>query len=332
MVAIGIGIALLAELFKPNRPEPNNIIFKLILAIISTILIWEGNLRIDHWFNKNYSWLIDTRKRLIIQVIVSPIFTVLMLFVILSSAHLFLGQPDGPPDGHPDGHFDPLFIPGLSIAFFIITIDISNQFLKSWKESILEVEKYKTENAKAQLQNLVSQLNPHFLFNNLSVLTSLVYKSQDKAVEFINELSKVYRYVLENKNIELTLLDDELAFLDHYIYLLKIRFNDNLIFNFNIDQNMRNQYLPPMCLQMLVENTIQHNESSQQNPLTVNIYTSNNHLVVENIIQPRTDKVESSKMGITNMQSRYSFFTEDKVIISNDNHIFKVVLPLIARV
>jgi len=190
----------------------------------------------------------------------------------------------------------------------------------------------KTENANAQLLNLKNQLNPHFLFNNLSVLTSLVYKSQDKAVEFINELSKVYRYVLENKNIELTLLDDELSFLDHYIYLLKIRFNGNLIFKINIDENSRNQYLPPMCLQMLVENTIQHNESSQQNPLTVNIYTSNNQLVVENTIQPRTDKVESSKMGLANMQSRYSFFTEDKVSILNDNNVFKVALPLIPRV
>jgi hypothetical protein len=331
MVVVGLGIALLAELLKPDHSEPDNILFKFIIAITSTILIWEGNLRIDNWFNKNYSWLIDTRKRLIIQVVVSPIFTVLMLFVILSSSHLLLGQPSGPPDGHPDGRFDPLFIPGLSIAFFIITIDISNQFLKSWKESILEVEKYKTENTKAQLQNLISQLNPHFLFNNLSVLTSLVYKSQDKAVEFINELSKVYRYVLENKNIELTLLDDELAFLDHYIYLLKIRFNDNLIFKINIDENSRNQYLPPMCLQMLVENTIQHNESSQQNPLTVKIYTSTNYLVVENTIQPRTDKLESSKMGLTNMQSRYSFFTDDKVIITIDNNVFKVAIPLISR-
>ena len=119
------------------------------------------------------------------------------------------------------------------------------------------------------------------IFNNLSVLTSLVYKNQDKAVDFINELSKVYRYVLDNKSSELVSLEEELAFLEHYIYLLKIRFEDSITFTIKISKNTGGGYLPPMCLQMLVENTIQHNETSQANPLKVLIYTENNHLIVE---------------------------------------------------
>ncbi|MEI7628114.1 MAG: histidine kinase [Bacteroidota bacterium] len=328
MIAVGILIAILAELIRPDRPEPDNYIIKFILSIIMTIILWEGNLRIDHWLNSKYSWIKDTRKRLFMQSVLSPLFTLVTLFSLLSFTHLILRHPDNDDPRRP---FDPLFIPGLSIAFLIITIDISNQFLKFWKQSIVELEKMKTEHANAKLLNLKNQLNPHFLFNNLSVLTSLVYKSQDKAVEFINELSKVYRYSIENTNVELGLLKDELTFLNHYLYLLKIRFNDNLIFNINIDEKSKNQYLPPMCLQMLVENTIQHNESSQLNPLTVSIYTDQNHIVVENPIQPRSNQVESSKMGLTNIQSRYSFFTDDKVKITTDNNIFKVTLPLISR-
>jgi hypothetical protein len=317
--------ALLGEIFKPQEVQEDNFFFKLIIASISSIIIWEGNLRIDHWLNINYPWLKDTRKRLLIQLLVSPLFTVLLLIVLLNAAHLILEQPNRAQDNR----FDPLFIPGISVAFFIHTIDIGNHFFKSWKESLIEVEKYKTESANAQLQNLKSQLNPHFLFNNLSVLTSLIYKSQDKAVDFINELSKVYRYVLDNKNAELVTLQHELKFLNHYIYLLKIRFEDSVSFNINIDENNLLKYLPPICLQMLVENTIQHNEASQAKPLQVNIYTNNDTLIIENNIQARSDFAESSKTGLENLQARYSFFTERKVVISKNDNIFKVALPLI---
>ncbi|MFZ4770353.1 MAG: sensor histidine kinase, partial [Ferruginibacter sp.] len=199
------------------------------------------------------------------------------------------------------------------------------------KQSLIDVERYKTESAVAQLQNLKSQLNPHFLFNNLSVLTSLVYKNQDKAADFINELSKVYRYVLDNNNSELVTLQHELDFLNHYTYLLKIRFENSVSFTINIDENNLLKYLPPICLQMLVENTIQHNEASQAKPLQVNIYTNNDTLIIENNIQARSDFAESSKTGLENLQARYSFFTERKVVIFNNDNIFKVALPLIIR-
>jgi sensor histidine kinase YesM len=328
MILVGILFAVLSDIFKPkDAPDSDIFIYKLLFAIIITIIIWEGNLRIDNWLNKTHSWLLDTRKRLFIQIFVSPLFTIGMLFLLISFAHLILKHPNK-VHAH---HFDPLFIPGLFIAFFILTIEISHQFFKSWKQSLLEVEKYKTEIANAQLQNLRNQLNPHFLFNNLSVLTSLIYKSQDKAVDFINELSKVYRYSLENKNDELVLLEDELNFLEHYLYLLKIRFEGNIVFRIDIDENKKKTFLPPMCLQILVENTIQHNVASQANPLKVSIYTNEDSIIIENPIQPRTDKAESSKIGLANIQSRYSYFTDEKAVITTNDNIFKIALPLIVK-
>lgn len=302
--------------------------FDLIYITGIVIILWEGNLQIDKLLNTKYKWLHNPKKRLISQVLSSTVFTAITLFELLYLIHQFKFG---------DGEFiNPkmreVFLPALSFTFVLLAITIGIQFFQAWKQSLVDLEKYKTANANAQLQNLKNQLNPHFLFNNLSVLTSLVHKNQDKAVDFINELSKVYRYVLDNKNSELASLQEELNFLGHYIYLLKIRFDRGISFLINIDDTLKSADLLPMCLQMLVENTIQHNEISQENPLQVSIYTCNNTLIVENPVQHRSGNIEGTKTGLKNIQSRYSYFTDDKVEIFNDGKTFKVVLPLISKV
>jgi LytS/YehU family sensor histidine kinase len=324
-IGIAIVVALLYKLLffggeKVFGPD-------LFLNTLMVLMVWQGNIQIDKWLNARYAWVENPKKRLTLQIVACTLFTTVTLFVIMYILHQ-MRFGDGRIINR---KMTETFIPILSITYVVLSINISRQFFNAMKDSLLEVEKYKTESANAQLQNLKNQLNPHFLFNNLSVLTSLVYKDQDKAVDFINELSKVYRYVLDNKSSELVSLQEELDFLAHYIYLLKIRFGDNISFSIKIGENTEGGYLPPMCLQMLVENTIQHNEASQANPLKVLIYTENNHLIVENAIQPRSDKTESSQTGLKNIQSRYAFFITEKVEILNDSKVFKVVLPLIFK-
>jgi two-component system LytT family sensor kinase len=299
----------------------------LIFISILIFILWQGNIMIDHYLNKKHSWVENPQKRLRIQVVVSFVFTSFLLFVFMYSLH---------QNRFGDGRIInrrmiELFPISLCLTFCVLTIHIGKQFFDALKNSLLEIEKYKTESAAAQLQNLKNQLNPHFLFNNLSVLTSLVYKNQDKAAHFINELAKVYRYVLDSKNTELVPLQEELDFINHYIYLQKIRFEDSVVFEINIEENKKSAYLLPMCLQMLVENTIQHNETSQANPLKVLIYTNNNTLVIENQIKSRSNVVDSSKTGLKNIELRYSYFTDEKVIVYNNGAIFKVILPLILR-
>lgn len=323
-----IGISILAAIaFKllffrlPDFLEPDLFVIPFIVLIL-----WEGNIFIDKQLETKYSWLSNPNQRIFVQFVLSLIFSAVTLFLLMNLMHftkfneirLF------------NRAIRQMFVPAIIITFLCLVIYISGQFLKAWKQSLLEVEKHKTESANAQLQNLKNQLNPHFLFNNLSVLSSLVYQNQDKAVDFINELSKVYRYILDNKNTELVTLQQELDFLGHYIYLLKIRFGENIIFNIQIEET-QNSFLPPMCLQMLVENTIQHNETSQAKSLEVNIYTEKNRLFITNPIQPRSDKTESSHIGLKNIQIRYSFFTEEKVEINKNDSLFSVSLPLISR-
>ena len=301
--------------------------FDLIYITGIVFILWEGNLLINKWLNNRYKWLENPKKRLIIQAISSTIFTTIILFDLMFIIHQ-IKFSDGEIINR---KMQETFIPAVFFTYILLTITVGSQFFKAWKQSLVDVEKHKTESANAQLQNLKNQLNPHFLFNNLSVLTSLVHKNQDKAVDFINELSKVYRYVLDNKSYELVSLQVELNFLDHYIYLLKIRFDSGISFIFNIDDKLKSANLLPMCLQMLVENTIQHNEISQENPLQVSIYTYNNTLVIENPVHPRSGNIEGTNTGLKNIQSRYSYFTDEKVEIFNDGKIFKVVLPLISK-
>ena len=322
-IAIAITLFFKIVFFRIEEFFGLNLLF--ILAIV--LIIWQGNEAINKGLNSRYSWIENAKKRLIIQSILSVLFTSIALFSIMYLLHQ-LRFRDGQIVNH---KMVEIFPPALLFTFALLAVKIGSEFFIALKDSLIETEKYKTESANAQLQNLKNQLNPHFLFNNFSVLTSLVYKNQDKAADFINELAKVYRYVLDTKNSELVPLQEELEFINHYIYLQKIRFEDSISFKINIDESKKSDYLLPMCLQMLVENTIQHNETSQANPLKVLIYTENDSLVIENPILSRSDIFESTKTGIKNIKQRYSFFTDKKVIVSNNGKIFKVILPLIQK-
>jgi LytS/YehU family sensor histidine kinase len=218
---------------------------------------------------------------------------------------------------------------GVLISISILSIEISSQFFSHWKKSLVEVEKYKTESLHAQLQNLKNQINPHFLFNNMSVLSSLVYKDQDKAVDFINQLSKVYRYLLDNRNSELVTLDQELVFIRSYTYLLQIRFDTNIHFEFDIEDSKRNLMLPPMALQILIENAIKHNEVSSEQPLTIAIIVTDHFLQVRNNLQLRVNKETSCKTGLQNIKDRYQYFTDTPVEVIQNTNAFIVKIPLL---
>lgn len=325
IIATGFALSFLFKLFIFNSPQYFDDEILFVTAI--TTIICEGNLRIDFKLNQKYSWIKFPKKRFIIQVTVSLMYTIFTLIICILIINYFkFGSLE---------IFNPkmrqVFFPAIFITFSIFSIEIGNQFLQSWKLSLIELETFKTKTANAQLQNLKNQLNPHFLFNNLSVLSSLVYKNQDKAVSFINELAKVYRYVLDTKSTELVSLQEELSFLNHYIYLQKIRFEDNILFEIKIEEKQKLSYLLPMCLQILVENTIQHNETSKANPLKVFIYTENNSLIIENLIKLRSNIADSTKTGLKNIEMRYSFYTDEKVIVINNGKVFKVILPLMQR-
>ena len=325
MIIVGVLIFFVLHILVKNS-MPHNEVWDLIVCIFVTIFVWEGNIRIDDFLNKRFPWQKSVKKRILAQLISGVFYTVSVIQISLLLFNQFICQF---PEEQRSHFLAVSIIIGLLTCFTILSLDISTQFFGHWKRSLIEIEKYKTETAQVQLQNLKNQINPHFLFNNLSVLSSLVYSDQDKAVDFINQLSKVYRYILENRESELATLESEMTFIHSYIFLLKIRFDKNIDFEIMIEEDKKYLMIPPMSLQILVENAIKHNEISSELPLKIVLKTEGEFIWISNNLQLRSNHEPSSKTGLQNIKDRYTYFTSREVEISQTNALFLVKLPIL---
>lgn len=326
MILVGIVISFLLDfIIKPVKVD-HNPFFDFLTSILITIAVWEGNLRIDHWMNIKFPWVSKPGKRIIVHLPIIIVYSAVIIYISMLGFNKYVCAL---PENTKNAFMITSVIIGVMVSLIILPIEIGRQFFGHWKASLIEIEKYKTESLQAQLQNLKNQINPHFLFNNMSVLSSLVYKDQDKAVDFINQLSKVYRYLLDNKDSELVILEEELTFINSYTYLLQIRFDTNIKFEIDIEKNKLQQFLPPMALQILVENAIKHNEISEASPLIVHIKTIDDTLEVSNNLQLRIQSELSSKTGLKNINERYKYFTNKTVDVLENDQSFIVRIPLL---
>lgn len=326
MIVVGVIISFLLDFVVNKVPHDHNRFFDILTSVIITVLVWEGNLRIDHWMNLKLPWEKNPMQRVLVQLPVSIIFSAGLIYLSMLVFNAYVCEM---PRSTKDAFVSIAVIIGVMVSIILLSVEIGMQFFGNWKKSLVEVEKYKTESLQAQLQNLKNQINPHFLFNNMSVLSSLVYKDQDKAVDFINQLSKVYRYLLDNKDKELVALEDELKFIQSYTYLLKIRFDTNIRFVVEVGEDSYRKLLPPMALQILVENSIKHNEISEEQPLTVSISIKDDMLQVSNNLQLRINNEPGCKTGLKNIQDRYNYFTETPIEIIQNVNSFIVKIPLL---
>jgi sensor histidine kinase YesM len=216
------------------------------------------------------------------------------------------------------------------ISFVIVTTIIyAISFFKAWKNEVIESEKIKREALSLQYQVLQNQINPHFLFNSLNVLDSLIDLDTEKAKGFNRQLSMFYRDLLQFKDHDIITLKREIEFVKRYIYLQQIRFGDALHVEFAANEKIEGQVIP-LTLQALVENAIKHNEISQANPLKIVIAISDDYeLIVENNLQPKPQLEKTSGTGLQNLAGRYSFLTGKEMKISKNEGYFRVSLPLI---
>ena len=200
---------------------------------------------------------------------------------------------------------------------------------KKLQAEMLRSARLQKENFEAQLQNLKEQVNPHFLFNSLNVLGQLINVDREKAKEFVNRLSDVYRSFLDNSSRELISLKEELEVVEAYNFLLKTRFGETLIFETEIATDPEKYYLPPGALQSLIENAIKHNGSTLKDPLRIKIFTRAEDLIVENPIKPRPQEVPSTHTGLKNLSNRYNFLTERKASFEKVGKKFIATIPLL---
>ena len=188
------------------------------------------------------------------------------------------------------------------------------------------------ENALAQFEALKNQVSPHFLFNSLSILSSLVHIDANLSEKFIDQLAKAYRYILEQKDNDTVSLKTELDFLDSYTFLLKIRFENKFDVNISItDQEAEKYHITPLTLQLLIENCIKHNRMSQKEPLIVTILIKGDYLIVINPVRPRSEleRIKSTGIGLANIKNRYQLLTKTPVQIAQDEELFTVKIPLL---
>ena len=300
---------------------------KYCATLVITIIIWFGNRFIMIYSRRKYSQFTTVRKRIIFQSVLMFIFTV--------TANTILGQFTKEifnQEGVSLSEVDMLIhsnSAALCCTIMIIAIYESIYFMHELRHSVEETEKLKRENLAAQLNALRTQVNPHFLFNNLNTLSSLIPENPQHAVDFVQQLSKVYRHILEVKDEKSISLKDELEVLNAYTFLLKTRFEKNLNVNINIPAEKLQKKIVPLSLQILMENAIKHNIVSSDKPLHIDVFTENGSLVVSNNLQIKSQVNESTGIGLDNIRNRYKLLSDVPVKVTANDTNFTVSIPLI---
>ncbi|MBD1207448.1 MAG: histidine kinase [Ignavibacteria bacterium] len=219
---------------------------------------------------------------------------------------------------------------GLMVTTAYLILTRGRDYVRLLNQAELDIERYKNESATARLQALRSQLNPHFLFNSLNTLSSLVHRDAEAADDFIQQLAKVYRYVLEHSEHDTVTLHTELQFVASYLWLLQMRFKEGLRVEMRIDKTSEDLHLPPMTLQVLIENAVKHNIVSPKQPLTIEIVSDGEDcLVVKNNLQERSEKDASSSVGLANITARYEHLAQQTLTVLRTNDAFTVRVPLL---
>ncbi|RVU03145.1 hypothetical protein EOD41_04225 [Mucilaginibacter limnophilus] len=227
-------------------------------------------------------------------------------------------------------NYKPVFFAGLILNIVATCFHEGTMFFEKWKASLIETEKLKKMNLQSQLDSLKNQVNPHFLFNSLNSLSSLISSDPEKATEFLDEMSKVYRYLLRANDSELIPLASELEFAASFFHMLKTRYENGIEMQVDVPKENLEDLIPPLTLQMLIENAVKHNAILKQSPLRIDISVDHdNRLVVYNNIQKKQSRIISNKIGLQNIISKYQLLNQPAVQIEQTEASFRVALPLI---
>lgn len=315
----------LPELIVPHNVKWTYVANEILFTYISMLILFFVNEKLF----RPYSPATDMNKKKIL----ASFLVIWIINNILGQCFIFINKYYGLPVLDSIMHVYTHPLRDIIISCIVVTAGyLINQNLKS-KKIIFENQQLKTENLKNQYETLKNQLNPHMLFNSLNTLYALVRENPDKAQDYISQLSKVMRYTLkQDADMEQSTisLQEELAFINSYIYLLKMRFADNISFLFDIDNSLLMKKIPRMAIQLLIENAVKHNEISNRHPLHITIKTIDDEtLEVANNLQPRRGPTTSTGIGLSNLRKRYQLlFGKDIEIQEKDNSLFVVTIPL----
>lgn len=322
-----IDLALNLILFKDRVWHDWRIwVFSFPLIYLVGVLTWYTHIAYDHYVENQYPGLNQSaqrilRKSLVAIFIMPP--AILLIFLLYDQFSIL---------GYQLQQWDLVkgLILGICVNLVFETLYESDYLLSQYKKSRLETESLRQMSLQQEFETLKGQVNPHFLFNCFNTLSSLIAEDRDKAEVFLNELSKVYRYLLRNNEDGLTTVQNEIRFIESYYRLLQTRHGVAVQLHIDIDKRYDQYLLPSLTLQLLVENVVKHNVLSKNKPLVVDIFTTaGNKLVVNNNLQRRTVKAPSNKVGLENIRAKYALLKQPGFQVMEDKNNFTVVLPLI---
>lgn len=319
-----LGLVYYTTFFVMSMTSDASFGFNWIVALIITIqfgVIW---LITQYALNK----LIKMGWRMNIQLFIFCVFAIVLLndciFFTLRTIYVKINHPEFPM-------FNWMLLAltsldGLLKGIIVISLLFSLNFFKRWRLENEENERLKRNELELQNRALKSQLNPHFLFNNLNTLSGLIRQDQTIANEFLKEMSDMYRYILKTTETEVVPLIDELQFAESYTRLLKKRFGKN--FNYSIEVYDFDYVLPPISLHLLLENIVKHNRIDEEFPMHFTIKQREGSLIIENTISLKNN-VDSTKKGLQLLKEQYKFLTNKTIEINEQNKLFSVNLPLL---
>ncbi|MEO1260194.1 MAG: histidine kinase [Bacteroidota bacterium] len=316
LIFFGLDIPSYLKIFHQQFPE----------SIVYSTLYWLFNRYLIIALRKRFTEFADTLKRFAIQLAVIVVFFPIISFStswLLKIVFKLMGTSD---------LFQPTFFQGIG-ATYVLTFSITMlydtiYFFHKYKEAILEKEKIHSAHIQGQLENLRNQINPHFLFNSLNTLMNLIPTDPNRAMNYLDKLSKFYRYAVSNQEQQLVPLKTELENVKLYADLLKERFHEGIEITIE-NKAVNGTQILPLCLQLLIENAVKHNIVSKKKPLHIEVKKEGNYILVKNNIQQRIHEVKSTGMGLKNIRERIAFFTNAPLLVKTDEKLFEVAVPLI---
>lgn len=320
-----LGMVLIALVITLTDKHGHSFWTQLPLTLVFTTVIWEVNARLLMMMQRRFPEPHQTMRRLLLQVPLHIVLTVttssLLEFLIVRVMMARLCTA---------GEVVESMLFSLVPTAFVALLYESRFFFNQWRHSVVRVEQLARAQAQSQLEALRSQLDPHFLFNSLNTLAALIDESPDAAQDYLSQLSDVYRYVLLAREKDTVTLEEELTFVDAYIYLNKTRFRDNLRVQISIPAELKKRRVAPLSLQLLVENALKHNVVSREHPLHLRVDAVDGETIrVLNTVRPKTTLTPGTRLGLKNLLSRYELLSTRPIKICHDDHEWSVALPLL---
>lgn len=323
ILLIGIAFAFIFGL-RPGNPK---FIEWISISVLTTFISWIVTRQFGIIIWKRFPWEKNPLIHILIVLAFILFFTIAIIGLVFVIDLLIYGNTPDYWKTHRSLH-----IAILIVFIFAVVIHEAVFLFFLWKRELTHAADLEKENIRSKFEALKNHVNPHFLFNSLGTLASLINTEKEKATQYVNEFSKIYRYFLEVNSNDFVSIEEELNFIDSYIYLQKIRYGEGFTFINRIDKEYCKSFILPLTLQLLIENALKHNTTSSQLPMNIEIFVDENRqvIVVKNNYQPRKTE-ESTKTGLINLEQRYMSFVGKTIIYQHDDRFFSVEIPIISN-